>query len=187
MKNNFALSKVILSATFMLFCIAGMAQTSPKDKKVIYDSKLARTAFVRVDPSMKEMFKKAYAYVIFPNVGKGAIGVGGASGHGIVSLKGKMIGISKMTQVTVGLQIGGQAYREVIFFENKAELDRFKENNFEFSAQVSAIAVKANASANAKYTDGVMIFTQGKGGLMAELSIGGQKFKYKKFWISPLI
>jgi lipid-binding SYLF domain-containing protein len=104
--------------------------------------------------------------------------VGGAAGNGIVFENGNMIGKAKMKQVSVGFQFGGQAYREVIFFENKAALDRFKENKFEFAAQVSAVAVTAGASANVKYKDGVMVFTQEKGGLMHEASIGGQKFSY---------
>ncbi len=122
--------------------------------------------------------------MIFPNIGKGGIGIGGAAGNGVLTEKRKRIGTAQMTQVTIGLQLGGQAYREVIFFEKKSDLDRFKENNFEFSAQASAVAVKSGASENPKYADGVMIFTQPKGGLMAEVSVGGQKFNYKKFWIS---
>ena len=125
--------------------------------------------------------QSAYGYAILPNVGKGALVVGGASGNGIVYEKGKMIGKAKMSQVTVGFQAGGQAYRELIFFESKEALDRFKANKVEFSAQVSAVAATAGASANAKYTDGIMIYTQQKGGLMYEASVGGQKFKYTKF------
>jgi lipid-binding SYLF domain-containing protein len=83
--------------------------------------------------------------------------------------------------VSVGFQFGGQAYREVIFFENKEALDRFKENKLEFSAQASAVAAKSGASANVKYRDGVMIFTQQKGGLMYEASVGGQKFSFTAF------
>jgi len=91
------------------------------------------------------------------------------------------VGKAKMKQLTVGLQLGGQAYREVIFFENKAALDRFKEGKFELSAQASAVAATKGASANVKYADGVMIFTQEKGGLMYEASVGGQKFSYDAF------
>ena len=130
---------------------------------------------------MEGLFKDSYGYVIFPNVGKGAIGIGGASGNGILFEQGKMVGTASMKQLSVGLQMGGQAYREVIFFENKEALDRFKEDKFEFSAQASAVAVKSGASANAKYRDGVMVFSQQKGGLMYEASVGGQKFDYRSF------
>ncbi len=185
MKNypSFSFRETTLFFAAFLISIAATAQISPKQKMVIEDSRIARLKFIKTDGSMKNLFTKAYGYVIFPNVGKGGVGIGGASGNGAVNEKGKRIGMAKMTQVTIGLQLGGQAYREVIFFENKSDLDRFKENKFEFSAQASAVAVKSGASANAKYTDGVMIFTQTKGGLMAEVSVGGQKFKYKKFLI----
>ena len=105
--------------------------------------------------------------------------IGGAAGNGVVFKNDDLIGMAKMTQLTIGFQWGGQAYREVIFFENSEALERFKENRLEFSAQASAVAVTSGASANAKYSDGVMIFTQTKGGLMYEASVGGQKFSFK--------
>ena len=86
-----------------------------------------------------------------------------------------------MKQLSIGFQLGGQAYREVIFFENEAALERFKQDNFEFAAQASAVAATKGASANVKYRDGVMVFTQEKKGLMYEASIGGQKFSYASF------
>ena len=159
--------------------MAAFSQSNSKDRKIVADSKTARTAFINSDGQMKSLFANAHGYVIFPNVGKGGLGIGGAAGNGAVYEKGILIGMAKMKQVTIGFQWGGQAYREVIFFESKADLDRFKENKFEFSAQASAVAVTAGAAANVKYKDGVMIFTQTKGGLMYEASIGGQKFNYK--------
>jgi lipid-binding SYLF domain-containing protein len=88
--------------------------------------------------------------------------------------------MAKLSQFSIGFQAGAQAYREVIFFESKKEMERFKDSRFEFSAQVSAVAAKEGASANVKYTNGVMVFTMQKGGLMYEASIGGQKFKFNK-------
>ena len=128
---------------------------------------------------MKELFANSYGYAIFPQVTKAALIVGGAGASGEVYEKGKQIGTAKMAQVSVGAQVGGQAYREVIFFENKEALDRFKGDNFEFSSQVSAVAVKSGVSANAAYREGVQVYTQEINGLMAEASIGGQKFTYK--------
>jgi lipid-binding SYLF domain-containing protein len=148
-------------------------------ERIIEDSRKAKAAFLKADPSMENLFKNSSGYAIFPNVGKGAIGVGGAAGKGTVYEKGKPVGIAKMVQVTVGAQAGGQAYREVIFFQNKDALDRFMQNKVEFSGQASAIAAKAGASANANYRDGVVVFSQEKGGLMLEASLGGQKFSYQ--------
>ena len=155
-------------------------QSDSKKDKIIADSNTSKAEFIKTDPLMKSIFDKAYGYVIFPNVGKGGIGVGGAAGNGTVYENNALIGWAKLSQVSIGFQAGGQAYREVIFFESKAALDRFKESKFEFAAQVSAVAAKAGASGNAKYTDGVMVFTMQKGGLMYEASVGGQKFKYTK-------
>jgi lipid-binding SYLF domain-containing protein len=167
---------------FVLFCLfnsSSIAQNS-KDRKVIADANEAKADFIRVDGLMSNLFNNAYGYVIFPNVGKGAIGIGGAAGNGAVYEKGFLIGMAKMTQVTVGFQWGGQAYREVIFFETKSDLDHFRANNLEFSAQASAVAATAGAAANANYKNGVMVFSQVKGGLMYEASVGGQKFKFRK-------
>ncbi len=158
-----------------------LGQTDKKDKKMVEDSKEGIKDFIHTDSLMKALFNSAYGYVVFPNVGKGAVGVGGASGGGTVFQKKAVIGKAQMTQVTIGFQFGGQAYREVIFFEDQKTLDQFKQNKIEFSAQVSAVAAKAGASGNVKSTNGVLIFTQQKGGLMYEASVGGQKFKYTAF------
>ncbi len=155
-------------------------QSESKKNKIIADSHTAKAEFIKEDALMKALFDKAYGYVIFPNVGKGGLGVGAASGNGVVYERKMMVGMASLSQVTIGFQAGGQAYREVIFFESKKEMDRFKESKFEFAAEVSAVAVTAGASANAKYTSGVMVFSMQKGGLMYEASVGGQKFKFKK-------
>ncbi len=168
------------SLLLMVLSVSVFAQDS-KDRKLIEDCQDARTQFVKTDSMMQSLFDNSYGYVIFPNVGKGAIGVGGAAGNGIVFEKGKPVGSAKLKQVSIGFQFGGQVYREVIFFENQATLDHFKQNNFEFAAQASAVAVTTGASANVKYRDGVMVFTQEKKGLMYEASIGGQKFSYSSF------
>lgn len=173
--------KPLLVFVFISIWTFTSGQTNKKDRRLVEDSRDAIKDFIHTDSLMKNLFSGAYGYAVFPAIGKGGIGVGGASGGGTLFEKNTVPGKAQMTQVTVGFQFGGQAYREVIFFENKTTLDRFKENKVEFSAQVSAVAAKAGASASAKYTGGIMIFTQQKGGLMYEASVGGQKFKYTPF------
>ncbi len=146
-----------------------------------------------------QYFAKCYGYAIFPSIGKGAVGIGGAHGSGRVYEQGKVVGDVKMNQVTVGLALGGQSYSEIIFFEDKRAFDEFTSGNFEFGAQASAVAITAGASAQAGtsgssagasggqhdaktaggYQKGMAIFTVAKGGLMYEASVGGQKFMYK--------
>jgi lipid-binding SYLF domain-containing protein len=166
--------------TAMVFFVSAFGQTDSKDQKIVADSKTAKADFISTDGLMKSLFETAHAYVIFPNVGKGGLGIGGALGNGAVYEKGKLIGMAKLTQLNIGFQAGGQAYREVIFFENEEVLNNFKEDKVQLSAQASAVAATEGASANAKYKNGVMIFTQVKGGLMYEASVGGQKFNFRE-------
>jgi lipid-binding SYLF domain-containing protein len=135
----------------------------------------------RADPGLTRFFGDAAGYAVFATVGKGGLGIGGAHGTGVLYEKGEATGKATLTQVTVGLQVGGQAYTEVIFFETKEALAGFKKGEFAMAAQVSAVAAKAGASANAKYDHGVSVFTLAKGGVMAEASVGGQKFSYRPF------
>jgi len=157
------------------------AQSRKKVEKIRADAREAKAEFLESDWRMEKHFNNAYGYVIFPNVGKGAIGIGGAAGNGVAYEGGKEIGMAKLTQLSIGFQWGGQAYREIIFFQNKAAMDRFKQNKVEFAAQASAVAVTEGASADANYVNGVMVFTMQKGGLMYEASVGGQKFKFDAF------
>jgi lipid-binding SYLF domain-containing protein len=146
----------------------------------IEDEKVAEAvaSFKKADPSLKTFFKKAYGYAVFPTVAKAGMGIGGAHGKGKVYKRGKFFGITSLTQVTIGFQLGGQAYSEIIFFKDKAALDDFTSGNFEIGAQISAVAATSGASANADYSGGVAIFTVAKGGLMYEASVGGQKFSF---------
>ncbi|MBB2932300.1 YSC84-related protein [Paraburkholderia silvatlantica] len=145
------------------------------------------------------LLHSAYGYALFPKIGKGGVGIGGAHGKGRVYEQGKHIGDASMTQVTVGLQLGGQVYSELILFEDERALKEFTNGNFEFGADANAIAItaaagaqagttgtSANVSAGKKdaktaggYRKGVAVFTVAKGGLMYEASVGGQKFSYK--------
>lgn len=134
--------------------------------------------FQSTDSSLQQFFESSYGYAIFPNVGKGGMGLGGAHGKGLVYRNGEIVGRTSLTQFTVGFQLGGQVYQQVIFFENERAFTNFTGGNFELSAQASAIAAAAGVAANAKYRYGVAIFTLGKGGLMYEASVGGQKFSF---------
>lgn len=176
---------IVLACLFVAtgaFLVAGCA-TAPKtaESRAELSSKVhsAVDKALKSDPGLKKFFDEAVGYAVFPTVGKGAIGVGGAYGRGELYEGGQLAGYCTLTQATIGLALGGQTYTELIFFETKAALDRFKSGSFAFAAQASAVALKSGASANAKYSDGVAVFTMGEAGLMYEASIGGQKFSYE--------
>ncbi|WP_455169105.1 lipid-binding SYLF domain-containing protein [Aegicerativicinus sediminis] len=158
-----------------------MSAQNKKDKKVIKDAEAAKELLLKESPSLKKYFNTAAGYVIFPNVGKGGFIVGGASGNGVLYQGGKKQGMAGVKELNIGLQAGGQALIEVIFFETSKEVKHFKEGNFAFDAGVSAVALKSGETFDAKYDDGVAVFTHTKGGLMAEASVGGQKFDFKAF------
>jgi lipid-binding SYLF domain-containing protein len=137
------------------------------------------SAFKKKDKGINSFFKSSYAYAVFPTVGKGGIGIGGAYGKGYVYRNGAKIGTAKLTQVSVGFQLGGQAYSEIIFFQNKGTFDKFTNGQLKFGAGVSAVAVTAGAAAQASFNRGVAVFTMEKGGLMYEATVAGQSFKYE--------
>ena len=144
------------------------------------EAREAVAVFQKSDPGLDRFVRSSAGYAVFPSVVKGGFGVGGAGGSGVVFEQGEPVGKTSLAQVTVGLQLGGQAYSEIIFFENAAALSDFKKGNFALAAQVSAVALSAGASANAKYQSGVAVFTLTKTGLMYEASVGGQKFSYER-------
>ena len=155
------------------------ATEKAKDQKTD-DQKVAEAIakFKNADPYMLPFFKKAYGYAVFPTVAKAGMGIGGAFGKGKVYKRGRPIGSVSLTQVTIGFQLGAQAYSEIIFFKDKRALDDFTEGNYELGAQASAVAATTGASINADYSGGVAVFTVTKGGLMYEASVGGQKFTF---------
>lgn len=164
----------------LLFTVAVSAQTKD-DKETMNKAAKTKKTLISKDEGLTKFFNSSYGYAIFPSVGKGAMVVGGAHGEGIVYQGGVAKGKTTLNQLTVGLQLGGQAYMEVIFFEDERAYKNFIEGEFKLSAQVSAVAVTAGASADAAYNDGVAVFTAAKGGLMYEASVGGQKFDFKEF------
>jgi lipid-binding SYLF domain-containing protein len=150
-------------------------------------------------PVVQPFFKNAYGYAVFPTVGKGGVGIGGAYGKGQVYQADKVTGIAKLFKVTIGFQLGGQAFSEIIFFQDKRAYDDFSSGNFEFDAAASAVAITAGAQAKAGtegtaasagaggpgvhaqagYQKGMALFVHTKGGLMYEAAIGGQKFTFE--------
>jgi len=173
------LSFALIALGFVFTSVTAFAAWAPDDSdklelsvaKAIIDAK-------EQDPALASWFETAYAYAVFPNVGKGGIGVGGAHGKGIVILGDSTVGYTSLSQISIGLQLGGQVYAEFIFFRDETAFKNFERGNFELGAQVSAVAITLGASADADYDKGVAIFTIAGGGLMYEASVGGQKFKY---------
>lgn len=186
----------MFSRLMTIFCVFLLLPAAPALAKDKYTDTI--NAFKRAGAS-STFFGNSYGYAVFPTIGKGGVGVGGAYGEGRVYEKGKYVGNTNMVQVTVGFQLGGQGYSQIIFFEDERAFKEFTSGNFEFGAEASAVAITAGASAQAtttgmsagvsagqndaktvgNYEKGMAIFTIAKGGLMYEAALGGQKFNYK--------
>jgi lipid-binding SYLF domain-containing protein len=189
-KHRFCLTAILVMSVLILSSSASFA---------VEDYSSTINVF-KESPQVKHYFDKAYGYAVFPTVGKGGLGIGGAYGKGQVYRGGKVTGITKLVKVSIGLQAGGQAFSQVIFFQDKRAYDEFTSGQFAFDAQASAVAItagvqgqagstgvtagasagpKTGAHAETKYHKGMAIFVHTKGGLMYEAAVAGQKFSFE--------
>lgn len=172
-----------LAATALSLALLGCATapTTQLEREDLKASALQSLAQLKaVDPTLEGHFLgKAYGYAVFPEVGKGGYGVGGAYGRGIVYRQGVPTGYADISKATIGLQIGAQLYTELLAFEDAAAFDRFTRGSFTLSAEVSAVILKSGAAESARYADGVAVFVRPIGGAMLEAAIGGQQFTYQ--------
>lgn len=176
--------KTSLSLGVAAYALAlGACSTAPKSAEgkddIERDAAVAIDKAQESDSTLKPILDDAAGYAVFPKIGKGAIGVGGAYGKGVLYENGAVIGYCDLTQGTIGFQLGGQTYTEMIAFETDNDMDIFKRGNLNFDAQATAVALRSGAGANAEYTNGVAVFTMDEAGLMFEASIGGQQFSYQ--------
>ena len=187
-------SLLSILVSLALVCVLGPAAQAASEKDCTESAKLFRDA-----GESSAYFGQSYGYAIFPTIGKAGLGIGGAHGSGCVFAGGKMVGTTKMTQVSFGWQAGAQGYSLIVFFEDDRAFREFTSGNFEFGAQASAVAITAGASAGAGtggttagasggkkdaatvggYQKGVAPFSIVKGGLMYEAALSGAKFSYK--------
>jgi len=173
----------ILSCCCLLLLISGCS-TVPKDGggdgKEVLSAQVneAIAEFKNKDPDIQSFFDRSYGYAVLPKVTKGGFWVGGAWGRGEVFEQGVKVGYTSMSQATLGFTFGGQYFREIIFFRDKTDLDRFRRGEFSFSAQVTGVALTTGAAAKADYKSGMAVFVISQKGLMVDASLGGQKFNY---------
>jgi lipid-binding SYLF domain-containing protein len=153
-QNNMKIRLTLIALLLVAFSFNAYAQkdVSEKSAKAIAEMK-------KTNDKIGKYFDSAYGYAVFPSIGKGGLGVGGATGNGTLYKGGAVVGDCRMTQVSFGFQAGGQAYSEVIFFQNADAFKRFTGDNFEFAAQASAVAITAGGSIDVDYRDGILIFT----------------------------
>jgi len=171
---------LVLTLVVGLLVSCATAPASREDKSALIAEATARLQQMRTeDPTLGDLVKMGYGYAMFPNVGKGGLVVGGAYGRGVVYERGRHIGYSDLTQGSVGVQAGGQSFSELLVFENKAALDRFRAGQLGFAADASAVVLKSGVATKVPYTNSVAVVISPIGGAMLEAAIGGQSFTYK--------
>lgn len=178
--------KTTALAMALTLCIGGgligcstAPETRADKRELTSDAQQALQQMKRVDRSVASMLDTAHGYAIFPTAGKGGAIVGGAFGRGEVFEQGRFIGYAKIEQATVGAQIGGQEFSELIVFENAAAMNKFKNNEYSAAANATAVILKEGVGVTTQFRDGVATFVHPKAGAMAEAAIGGQKFTFQ--------
>lgn len=167
--------------------VAGLAGCStapktPEEKRSLQaEADATIVSMTNKDASLRNFINNAYGYAVFPNIGKGGVLVGGAYGRGIVYEQNRPIGYVELNQGSVGAQLGGQTYAQMIVFENENSLARLKAGNFDIGGEVSAVALKAGGAKEARFEGGIAVFQMPKGGLMAAAAINGQKLNFQPF------
>jgi len=171
---------LVVAVVVGLLSSCATAPASREDKAALVTEAAARWQQMRTaDPALGTLVQRGHGYALFPDVGKAGLGVGGAYGRGVVYERGQHIGYSDLTQGTVGAQVGGQSFSEILVFEHKDALERFKAGQFGFAAGASAVVLKSGVATNPNFVDGVAVVVQPVGGVMVEAAIGGQQFTYQ--------
>ena len=181
-RNKFAIGILSSILGIALLSACSTAPRTVDDRSDLRrDADSALTQARSNNASFDSIIRRAPGYAVFPTVGKGGAIVGGAYGRGILYSNGTQIGYTDLSQASIGAQLGGQSYTQILVFESAYALDRFRQGNYEFSAQATAVALRSGEGANARFEDGVAVFTMDESGLMAEAAVGGQKFSYQAF------
>jgi lipid-binding SYLF domain-containing protein len=169
---------VLAAAAFFVAGCATAPRTEQGKEKLSQNVQETLRQLNEQDPGLQDFLSRAHAYAIFPSVGKGGAGIGGSYGRGEVYEQGKLVGYADISQATIGAQLGGQSFTEIIAFENQSAFAQFRRGEFKFAANASAVALKSGVARTARYTDGVATFVNPKSGLMAEAAVGGQSFSF---------
>ena len=179
MRLHRALCLAVVAAAFALAACRMSTRKAEGRGDIRKDSDAAVVKAKASDPNVTKFFEAAFACAVFPRIGRSAVGVGGAQGNGVLYREGWMVGYCDVRQASAGLRLGAQTYAQIICFEDQDAFDRFKGGNFTFDAQAPAVALEAGMGVNAKYSNGVAVFTMDEAGRMFAAEIGGQTFGYE--------
>ena len=174
--------RTALALTVVVGLLVGCASapaTRAEQSALLQEAAAAMQQMRAEDPALGELVQRSYGYALFPEVTKGGLVVGGASGQGVVYERGQHVGYCDLSQASVGLQVGAQTFSELLLFEDKSALDPFKARSLNFGADASAVILQSGVATNANFVDGIAVVVRPISGAMLEASIGGQQFAYR--------
>lgn len=170
---------LVTVAALALAACTSPQQRMDRDQILVQRSAYTINQFKQADPSISRFFDRSVGYVVFPDVTKGGVGVGAAHGKGVVYERGQVVGFADLIQGTIGLQLGGQMYSQIVFLQTPFEMQRLKGNAFEFAAGATAVMSARGAATQVNYSDGVAVFVADPEGVMVEAALGGQRFTFR--------
>ena len=175
-----AVGAVVVSFLVVATGCSTAPKTQAEKRSLVAEADATLQRMIARDPSLRGFVDRSHGYAIFPDIGKAGAIVGGAYGRGVVfDVNARPVGFAEVNQASIGAQIGGQSYSELIVFENEAAMNRLKSGNFDLGAEVSAVALKAGGAGAARFEGGVAVFQLPKGGLMAAAAVNGQKINFE--------
>jgi lipid-binding SYLF domain-containing protein len=183
MMRSFAFKRLGLAATlaFVVMGLGRLGYAAQTDAQLVTEARSTLALYKQKDPGIEDFVRRSAAYVVFPSVGKGGLGIGAARGTGILFERDMPLGKVTMTQVSIGAQAGGQEFSQVVFYQTDQAVAALKGGKAELAGNLSAVALTQGAAAKTTFKNGVAVFTATKGGLMLEASVGGQKFSFAAF------
>ncbi len=177
--------RMVMAALVAFGTVAGVAgcATAPKTEagrqNLESSAQATLQSMTAADPQLGQLLQSSYAYAVFPEIGKGGVVVGAAYGRGVLYEQGRMVGFVELNQGSIGAQLGGQTFAELVIFRDRFAVERLKGGQFSIGGNASAVALTAGAAGTAQFTDGVAVFVLPRGGLMAELSVSGQQLNFQ--------
>ena len=177
MRNTLLSLLALTSVALIAGCSTEPANDSQR-QALMTDSRATLMSLEARDPGLRNVVENSYAYAVFPDVGKGGFGIGGAWGRGIVVEQGRFVGYAAVGEGSIGALVGGQTYSELIVFKSREAFHKFQESRLSFGADANAVAIKAGAAATAQFRNGMVVFIHNQGGLMADLSLNGENISF---------
>jgi lipid-binding SYLF domain-containing protein len=177
MRNTILSLMAVMTVAWSAGCSTEPTNDSQR-QALMTDARATLMSLEARDSGLRNVVDNSYAYIVFPDVGKGGFGIGGAWGRGIVVEQGKFVGYAAVGEGAIGALVGGQTYSELVVFKSREAFRKFQESRLSFGADANAVAIKAGAAASAQFRNGMVVFIHNQGGLMADLSINGQNISF---------